>query len=1150
MTDRFDVLGPLPSGTTVLEASAGTGKTYAIAALATRYLAEGVPLESIMIVTFSRAATGELRVRVRSRLVETERALTAMINTGALPSGTDPLITLLATGSEDDVRLRRDRIAAALTDFDDATIATTHEFCGRMLDGLGMLARAEPDRQLVETIADLVDEVAVDTYLRRHATAQPQVLDPTTAHELARAAADNAQCRIVPDVDVADPKVRARVQFAVETRAETERRKRQQRLSTHDDVLVALRDSLADVDHGDAAVGLLRERFQVVLVDEFQDTDPVQWEIVRRAFGGHATVVLIGDPKQAIYGFRGADVHAYLDAVAAADHHATLGTNWRSDGSLVAAIDHLFAGAALGEDKIKVLPVQAHHDTGRLHDAGGAVAVPLRIRMIPTSPTATDPPPIRRSRTMINNDLVNQVIDLLESGMTVDDGDGARALQPRDIAVLVQKNATAETLAEALTTAGVPAVQTGATTVLDSEMADHWLAVLRALVEHRAGNVRRAALTPMIGWDFTRLATATEDELAELSLTLREWAAVAGSRGIAALQELMIDGHQVPARLLARTDGERLISDLRHVGELLHGRMTEQHLGLAALTDWLADSIIEARRGGADEQTRRLETDADAVQVLTVHRAKGLEFGVVLLPEAWERWVPDERGEVLRFHDPDTGELVIDVGGDTAPERSRRRAVWRDEEAGETLRLLYVGLTRARHQVITWWANSYNTPNSPLQRLLYGPRRAGAIPPPRVDVSGDPDTLAWLNADLISVERVDGRPRRRRQAEPSTSPSLSLSRFDRTLDQEWRRTSYSSLTAAAHDHPGATATASDDVGEDDERVVPVDEPLAPAASPPADDAPSGAPDALSPSSPSPMGELPAGTEFGTIMHAIFEHVDATADDLAAELRVMTAAELARTPYPVDGDALAAALVPAFQTPLGPLAGGLRLADIGPADRLSELDFELPLAGGDRPGPRIHLADVAGLLAGHLPSGHQLADYPRLLAADPTGDEPLRGFLTGSIDSVLRIPSDPRPPSDPRLPSLSRGSARHLVVDYKSNWLGEPGRELTLADYHPERLATAMMRAHYPLQALLYSVALHRFLRWRQPDYDPAVHLGGIAYLFVRGMAGPDTPTADGVPYGVFSWDPGPALVTDLSDLLDEGAPVTAAAATTRSEEAP
>lgn len=1132
----FDLTGPLPTGTTVLEASAGTGKTYTIAALAARHLADGVPLEAIMMVTFSRAATSELRVRVRARLVETEAALRAVLLAGTadIPAAQgDPVTALLASGDPVQVLERADRLAAALTEFDDATIATTHEFCARMLSGLGVLSHADPGRVFTDSLTTLADEVAADTYLRRHASEARPTLGLTEAAELARQVAHQPQCALVPAPgDDPDPGVDARARFAAEVRRDLRARQLRQRLFTHDDILFALRDSLADPVTGPEAVRRLHEQYRVVLIDEFQDTDPVQWEIVRRAFDGAATVILIGDPKQAIYAFRGADVHAYLDAVELASHRATLGTNHRSDAAVVAAVDHLFGGAALGDPRIAMVPLTARHTEPRLRAADGTAPVPLRLRMLPSNPTTGDDPrtgqlPVAQLRPVIRRDLVAQIVDLLDSGARIADDNpaiGWRPVEPSDIAVLVHKNSTAEAICDALVAAGVPAVLAGASTVFSSEMAGHWLTLLRALVEPRATTIRRAALTPMIGWDFARLVTAGEDDLAELSLTIRTWAATAHHRGIAALLELIVDRRGLAARLLAHDGGERQVTDLRHLGQLLHAHMSTERIGLAAVTDWLAESIAQAHRTGEDDQSRRLETDAKAVQVLTVHRAKGLEFGIVALPEAWDTWVPDDEGQVLRLHEPGTGRLVLDVGGTGAAGRDERRRQWRDEEAGEDLRLLYVALTRARHQVITWWAPSNNTNTSPLHRLLYGPRSAGAIPPPTAPRPADPDTLP-LDPALVRVERIEpsGTPRRW-QPDPGAPQELASRTFTREIDQQWRRTSYTALTAAAHAAPeadlvapgGGSATASDEVGPGDEpEGLPVDA-IAPATTGTA--APGLPPTAAL---PSPMGELPAGAEFGTIMHAIFEHADATAPDLAAELLARTRDELERTPYPVEAEALATALVPAFRTSLGPLGMGRRLADLAPADRLSELDFELPLAGGDRPRTLVTLADVADLLSRHLRPGDPLADYPALLAAEPTGAEVLRGFLTGSIDSVLRI-------ADPQ------GIPRHLVVDYKSNWLGEYGVPLRLDSYHPHRLATAMMRAHYPLQALLYAVALHRYLGWRLPGYDPARHLGGIVYLFVRGMAGPDTPMVDGVPYGVFSWDPGPELVVALSRLLDEG----------------
>ncbi len=293
----FDVCGPLPSGTTVLEASAGTGKTYTIAALATRYVAEGVAeLPELMLVTFSRAATQELRQRVRERLVTAERGLADPRE--ARLDGADQLLALLADAPDDEVARRRHRLTRALAAFDAATIATTHGFCLQMLAGLGMAGDLEPDATFVEDVDDLVVEVVGDLYLRRFAgESEEAAVDPRTALAVARAAIGDPQATLV----AADPpdgsSAQLRHALATDTYREVFRRKRMRRLLDYDDLVSRLDDALRDSVRGAAAVERVRSRYRVVLVDEFQDTDPLQWRILETAFHGATTLVLIGDPE-------------------------------------------------------------------------------------------------------------------------------------------------------------------------------------------------------------------------------------------------------------------------------------------------------------------------------------------------------------------------------------------------------------------------------------------------------------------------------------------------------------------------------------------------------------------------------------------------------------------------------------------------------------------------------------------------------------------------------------------------------------------------------------------------------------------------------------------------------------------------------------
>ena len=297
------------------------------------------------------------------------------------------------------------------------------------------------------------------------------------------------------------------------------------------------------------------------------------------------------------------------------------------------------------------------------------------------------------------------------------------------------------------------------------------------------------------------------------------------------------------------------------------------------------------------------------------------------------------------------------------------------------------------------------------------------------------------------------------------------------------------------------------VASEPEETVLADEPAAPVrvAAPDGDDALR--------ATPSLLAGMPVGTHVGTFVHRVLEATDFAAPDLGAELTARVAEVQARRPLDVgDPAAAVAGLRAAIETPLG---GGLRLRDAVRADRLDELDFEFPLVGGDEPTAELVVDAIADVLRAHLPAGDPLFGYADRLA-DPVLRRSVRGYLTGSIDLVLRT------------------GDRYLVLDYKSNWLGGVAEELTAWHYRPAALALEMERGHYGLQALLYTVALHRYLRWRLEGYDAERNLGGVLYLFLRGMTGADTPVVDGARCGVFAWQPSKALVEALSDVLDRG----------------
>ncbi|MBA3406780.1 MAG: UvrD-helicase domain-containing protein, partial [Solirubrobacterales bacterium] len=636
----FEVGGPLPAGVTVLEASAGTGKTFTIAALAARYVAEGTPLSQLLLVTFTRMATGELRDRVRERLVSAEQAL-ARILAGAPASVRDEVVALLAQGSRGEVEQRRARLASGLADFDAATIATTHGFCQEVLGGLGVAGDVQRDTAFVEDIDDLLAEVVDDLYVRRFHRRDVPDFDREQALQIARLAVDNSAAPIEPEAAPEDSIAAMRRRLAGAAREELERRKRQMGVMSYDDLLTRLDATLAGAG-GAVAAERLRARYRVVLVDEFQDTDPVQWDILRRAFGeGGTTLVLIGDPKQAIYAFRGADVFAYLDAAQSADTRATLEVNWRSDQGLIDAYDTMFGGAKLGHKEIVYRRVRAADANQSPRLSGAPESAPVRLRVV-----HRDEPGIEltrggcagnaSAREHVARDLAADLVALLSSAAEVEtrSDDGAtlarERIRPGHVAVLVRTHRNASLVRDALYAVGIPAVINGAGSVFGTDPARDWLRLLEAIERPTSSpRAHSAALTPFLGWTAKRVASAGEAEWEELHQRLHHWARVLRAKGVAALAETITQVEGLPARVLSTVDGERRLTDLRHVAQLLHAAAATEHIGTTALTAWLRQRIDEALRDtGDEERSRRLESDAEAVQVLTIHRSKGLEFPI------------------------------------------------------------------------------------------------------------------------------------------------------------------------------------------------------------------------------------------------------------------------------------------------------------------------------------------------------------------------------------------------------------------------------------------------------------------------------------------------------------------------------------------
>jgi exodeoxyribonuclease V beta subunit len=1025
-----------------------------------------------------------------------------------------------------------------------------------VLAALGVWGEVADGAALLEDQTDLVEDVVDDLLVRYALRSAIPPFRRKTALEVAFRAVDNPGTPLDPEPDMQDsspPGLRRRLAEGV--RRDLKERLLDANLLTYDGLLDRLLAALSDKKRGEMARRRLRERYRVVLVDEFQDTDSVQWKVVQTAFADGVTrLVLIGDPKQAVYSFRGADVYAYLEAAREAqpEQRFTLEENWRSDAALLAAYDALFQPLHLGHREIQYRTAhatQAHQQPGL---EGAPVPAPLRARFVPRREVGLE----RIGRGLIQKDsavrfvaedLAADVVRLLESGAALvqrgPEGErGRRPVGAGDIGVLVRTNRQATVVQSSLRAVGVPVVVAGVQSVLSTPAAHHWLRLLSALEQPTSRSFAAATgLTPFVGMTAEELALADEKTWEELHSRLHNWSALLRQSGVATLFSHVSATEGLPARLLRIVDGERQLTDLGHIAELLHSEAGQSQLGLAALRAWLARRIDEVGTEGAEaeQRSRRLDSDAAAVQVLTVHRAKGLEFPVVYCPYLWDAGSRERAGEPVVFHDAGDGDRrKLDVGGDSEDlAYGAHYNASKVERRGEDLRHLYVALTRAKHQAVIWWAGVRDCQHSALGRLLLmrgpdGDVKASGRPsePKDEEVEAELRRLAARAPGLISVEHCATVTSARfgRGSPSGPPPALSAASFNRHLDLEWRRSSYTSITALAHTGwradgdgearhlVGRDQAGGDVVGSEPEAPGTIDEPLA------------GLADDLPPAFPGSeeeqlrlvvplLSRAPAGAEFGTFVHSVLEKADFAAADLRSAL--LDAVHDQQASYlggPVDAELLAEGLEAALLTPIDGLAGGARLRDLSRADRLDELGFELPVAGGDDPTGEVLLSEVARLIDRHLPAGEPLAGYSSALAS-PELVANLRGYLTGSLDLVLRLGQD--------------GAQRYFVADYKTNWLAPPGEDLTAWHYRPAALEAEMRRAHYPLQAILYMVALHRYLRWRLPEYDPEKHLGGAVYLFVRGMSGPAAPTVDGRTCGVFSWRPPSELVAELSDLL-------------------
>ncbi|NTV03212.1 MAG: exodeoxyribonuclease V subunit beta [Chlorobiaceae bacterium] len=1180
------------SGMNLIEASAGTGKTYAITSLYLRFLIEKeLRPEQILVVTYTEAATRELHARVRRR---TREALEVM--RGGVTD--DPFLVGLRDRAMDAGRIDKASrlLDAALASFDTAAIFTIHGFCLRALQDHAFESGALYDTELEADQSALAGEVVDDFWRERFFGKTARLLgyavlkgyspdslmkflkslqlserdDVVPAYgkaEIARleteciaafakvcrvwtaekeavstilrtdkglsraeksyrldkaeqllsfmdsfASADNpfglfagfekmtasgisgstkssGSAPAHPLFDacerlmaLADERLLAlKSELVAFYRERLPERKRDRNVRYFDDLLADLYHALADGPEAPAIAEALRSRYRAALIDEFQDTDPVQYDIFRLIYAGtDAPLFLIGDPKQAIYSFRGADIFAYLQAAAdvGGERRFTLNTNRRSVPKLIDGFNLLFDSERMPFvfSNIPSPPLLAGNAQPEVAESCGA---PLEVCLLDGGD----------GDGSLNSGEGERFAAGACASMVAEAVSGGT--EAAGIAVIVRTHRQARSMQAALREHGIFSIMRSDESVFASSEAEEVRVLISALADPgREPLVRAALVTPLFGLNANDIARLNEDEpawvqrLQEFRAYHRLWL----EQGFMVMARELMRREAVRERLLSHSglSGERALTNVLHCFELLHREAHQRGLGLEGLVSWFGERVAAKEPG--EEYQIRLESDEPAVRIVTAHVSKGLQYPVVFCP--FQFGGANGGSEVVLFHD-EQGRMVRDFGSGAI---GRNRIAASRETLAENLRLFYVALTRAEKRcvfftgrIVDGRAGNRQPLLTPSSWLLYVSDEARRSAQPVSEAQGE---LAALDAGAMAgrlQELVDGSAgalglrclcarddlqAAPLQTGPAKQPPLVIRRFTSSLDTDWRIASFTSFSRYSH--------MALELPDRDESAP--------------DQQPTAVPTVL-PETGCSIFAFPRGAAAGILMHSIFETLDFAS---ATESDIDETAGKALDRYGFDREwqpCLKGMVHEVLTTQLSLPEGHFRLGDLKGGAWRTEFEFFFPLK-------RITSSRLAELLAGHgiIPAGSD----PRA-ALQALDFSPVKGMLMGFMDMVFE------------------SGGRFWLLDWKSNHLGN-----SVEEYGRESLSKAMAENLYRLQYLLYTVALDRFLSLRVPGYRYATHFGGVIYVFLRGVS-----AAQGEQYGFYRDLPAEELIRELGELLVE-----------------
>ncbi|MFY0639446.1 MAG: exodeoxyribonuclease V subunit beta [Bermanella sp.] len=1140
----LDVTRIALNGVSLIEASAGTGKTYTITSLYLRLVlghkCDALSPENILVVTFTRAATEELRSRIRSRLRNAYLTLQQKAN--------DPLIDEIKS-EIDDVPAALQKLKDAQQLMDLAAIYTIHGFAQRLLrqnavesgingefelllDETELLEQAVRDvwrakvyplsgdilqlvlsqwktpEQLLKDLRSLIykhahfhlgekgiagdfDEASqnlqtmqqsfnqtwfadsesfiaqilnhpllhgtyskgvnkrvatIQAYLERpHSIKTKDIIDALTAFTpqgLTKSVKKGGEpashflsvlCQSL--IDCVDRFERAKTQKARQLRIEylyafrsrLDELKQQQQVLSTDDLLSHVNGAL-NGHNRDALLQQIRQQYPVAMVDEFQDTDAEQYQVFQSIYAQESirqqhALFMIGDPKQAIYKFRGADIFTYIQAKQQVDYQYTLDTNYRSTQNMVSAVNEIFTQHAhpfIYDDSIPFLKVQAN-------DAADSLVINNEVQPALSWVLASDAS--IQNKSSLNHacaqSCAEQISILLSGGQAQTIKVGENPLLASDVAVLVRNRQQAALVKNSLGLRGISCVYVGQESVFDSEEAEALLALLQGVHSISERQYRNAIAHPTWGLSlddfkhFNQDEHAWEVQLEQLYLCHEIWQ----KQGVMAMVMHWLHSRQLPNTWLTLADGERRLTNMMHLAELLQHSSTQVQ-GMQGLLTWFVQQIMQSK-DGAEQKQLRLESDANLVQIITIHKSKGLEYPVVFLPFNWDG---KESSDEL-FYDEQAKQLVCDLADDFKEQRIQ-------EGLAEEVRLLYVGLTRAASKCYVSIPEvtgnkrlDSNVHLSALQHVLFESAQDSRLPKLQQLVNNNKH--AFEIAPLLSTQTVF--------KQIDNVSELSARIFNGRVKRDWQLSSFSSLVRNLH----APVSPRFDLDDDAKAEV------------------------ITQDQQALLGgqfSFPRGAHAGNFLHTLLEEIDFTA--LPEKLDELIQSLLAR--FGIDlfyADAVKPWLHVILNSPLAHHDPSftnqpLSLAALTPSMKKVEMEFYFPVE-------TLNARDFNQLLNAYPCLNFKAHDLDFLQ---------LKGMLKGFIDLTFEW------------------GGQFFILDYKSNHLGNE-----LNDYGLAAMEQAMAEHRYDVQMVIYTLALHRLLALRLPDYDYDRHIGGGYYLFLRGL---------------------------------------------------